>query len=112
MRAPGTAVAAQWRDEPDLQDPHAEEPKGNRTMVGLTATGTPIVSLDYIESPQDTSWTNAGSLQPTTAYRRQRLPVGKQPYGMAFRFQQLVPSAVTRIFDLGIEHWESERSRL
>ena len=112
VRAPGTAVAAQWRDEPDLQDPHAEEPKGNRPMVGLTATGTPIVSLDYIESPQDTSWTNAGSLQPTTAYRRQRLPVGKQPYGMAFRFQQLVPSAVTRIFDLGIEHWESERSRL
>jgi hypothetical protein len=106
VRLPGTAVAAQWRDV-DGMDPDAAPP-----APALAAIGTPIIGVEYIKGPQETAWLAAGNLPSSTTYRRQRLPVGKQPYGVAFRVKQLVPSSVTRVFDLGVEHWPSERSRL
>ena len=79
--------------------------------VRASAT-SPILGVDYIKTPQETTWLPAGNLPPSATYRRQRLPVGKQPYGIAFRVRQLVPSTVTRLFDLAVEESPSERSRL
>jgi len=106
IRLPGLAVAAQWRDN-DGMDPDAHPPG---QIVPLA--DTPILGVEYIKGPQETVWQAAGNLPSSTNYRRQRLPVGKQPHGIAFRVKQLAPSSVTRVFDLAVEHWPSERSRL
>jgi hypothetical protein len=38
--------------------------------------------------------------------------VNQFPYGVAFKVRQLVPSTVTRVFDLGVEATAAERSRV
>ena len=110
VRAPGTAVAAGWRAD-DGMDPDAQAHPAQAT--GLQAVdGTPVLSVEYLKGPQDTDWIDAGDVPATTSYHRHRLPVGKQPYGIAFRVRQVAPSSVTRVFDLAVEAWPKERSAL
>jgi hypothetical protein len=104
VRVPGAAVAAQWRR--DL-DPEADPP-----AAVATNGSTPMMTVEYIQGPQRTDWEAAGTLPSSDDIRRQRLPVGKQALGMAFRVKQAAPSSVTRIFDLSAYQWPSERSRL
>ena len=109
VRPPGTALAASWRSH-DGMDHDADVP-GQAT--GLAAVGgAPVLSVEYIKGPQETAWIAGGDLPPTDTYHRRRLPVGKQPYGVAFRVKQIAPSSVTRIFDLAVEEWPKERSAL
>jgi len=109
VRPPGTAVAAAWRAH-DGMDPDAQPPA---TATGLAVVaGSPVLSVEYIKGPQETSWVAGGNLPPSDNYLRRRLQVGKQPYGIAFRVKQVQPSSVTRIFDLAVEEWPKERSAL
>lgn len=73
---------------------------------------TPLLELGYITSPQETNYVVAGKLPDTTRYTRYRLPIGRQPYGIAFRVRQIAPSSVTRIFNLGVDGQATERSRV
>jgi len=78
------------------------------------AAATPnMFDLSYIDvSPQDPTFTLAGSYPSTDRYQRFRTPVGKNTYGIAFRFEQKVPSTVTRIFDLAVDAHMTERGRV
>jgi len=78
----------------------------------VLASLAPILEVSYIRSPQQTSYATLGQLPVTTEYRRFRLPVNQFPYGVAFKVRQLVPSTVTRVFDLGVEATAAERSRV
>lgn len=104
VRTPGTAVAAGWRRE---LDPDAEPP-----AVVPASTGSPVLTIEYIQGPQRSDWELAGAMPSSTDLRRQRLPVGKQTLGIAFRVTQTAPSSVTRLFDLSVYQWPSERSRI
>jgi hypothetical protein len=69
------------------------------------------LEVGYIRSPQESSYVPIGILPTTSEYSRYRLPVGQNPYGIGFKVTQLLPSVVTRIFDLGVEAGADERSR-
>ena len=70
------------------------------------------MKVGYIRNPQQTAYTDIGHLPSTNGYERYRLPVGQNPYGIAFHVEQLLPSTVTRIFDLAVEAQPGERSRV
>ena len=77
----------------------------------VLATVAPVLQLGFIANPSDVAYTSAGNLPPTTRYTRYKLPVNRGSYGMAFRVKQLVPSTVTRVYDLAVEGWPLEQSR-
>jgi hypothetical protein len=78
----------------------------------VLAALAPVLDVGYITSPQRTAYTSVGVLPGTTEYARYRLPVGRLPYGIAFRVAQTAPTTATRIFDLGVEAQGVERSRI
>jgi len=79
-------------------------------LVGLAVQQ--ILQMGYIRSPQQSTYTTLGTFPSTGGYTRYRLPLGQFPYGVAFRVQQLLPSTVTRVFDLAVEAQGAERSRV
>lgn len=103
-------LPADWRREYGDQDGGGilDLPSGIATPGSVAST----LQVGYITSPQDTSYTIAGALPSSAEYTRYRLPVGKGRYGLAFQVTQLAPSTVTRIFDLAVESWTAERSRV
>jgi hypothetical protein len=76
------------------------------------ASATQALQCAYILNPQDTTWTTAGTYPLTSLYTRNRLPIGKMPYGIAFQIQQISPTSVTRVNDIAIEAHPVERSRV
>jgi len=112
VRAPGDAPNVEadafpggWRRQiEDGELPHADE-------LALRAVQQ-TMQLGYIRSPQQLTYTTLGVFPTTNGYTRYRLPIGQFPYGVAFKVQQLLPSNVTRIFDLGVEAQAAERSRV
>lgn len=73
---------------------------------------TPVLDIGYATTPQQPAYVDAGKLPATDEYTRYRLPVGKFPYGLAFKVAQTEATNVLRVFDLGIEAWAGERSRI
>lgn len=71
-----------------------------------------VLEIGYIRNPTDTTYALAGRLPETQDYRRYRLPISKNPYGMAFRIRQIAPSYVTRLYGLAVEASTEERSRV
>jgi hypothetical protein len=71
-----------------------------------------LLEVGYITSPHVSDYTIAGTLPETTKYSRYRLPINKNPYGIAFRVRQTGGSHVTRIYDLATEAQADERSRV
>ena len=72
----------------------------------------PLISIAYMGSPQG-AFVSAGNIVAgTSGYTRRRVPLGKNPYGVAFAVAVTDGAARTRIFDLGIEAEPIERSRV
>jgi len=78
----------------------------------VPAAGPDPLKLSYIVGPADTNWTAAGTVPATLDYSRWRLPVGKAPYGIAFRIEQVQPTNVTRVSDIAVDAHTIERSRV
>lgn len=104
-----TAGAMQWRHEPDNEGVVLDPAQVNAAAVSAL---TQMLEVGYIRNPTDTTYTIAGRLPETQDLRRFRLPIGKHPYGMAFRVRQLAPSYVTRLYGLEVEASADERSRV
>jgi hypothetical protein len=71
-----------------------------------------VLDLSYILNPQDTSYTSLGSLPQTSRYTRYRLPMGQFPYGAAFRVRQTQGTSALRVYDLSLDVYAAERSRI
>ena len=99
------AEPAGWREPLEGR----EAPPANGTPRAATPD---LLTVSYILSPQDVAFTQAGVYPATTKYERFRVPVGKYPYGIAFKVTQNHPSNVTRVFDIALEAHSSERSRV
>jgi hypothetical protein len=100
-------VPAGWRYGGDEAGP---EPAVLDQIAELAAQQ--VVSLGYVRSPQDPAYTALGTLPDTNQYTRFRLPIGQNPYGIAFKVAQIAATSVLRIFDLGVEDQAGERSRV
>ena len=110
-RIPGTVLSASpgaWRAELGPE----EGPVLASPPPRITDVAAPVLSLGYIRSPQDASYTSLGNLPGTTAYQRFRLPINQFPYGAAFQISQTASTSVLRIFDFALEAMGAERSNL
>jgi hypothetical protein len=76
-----------------------------------TVAAQQVLQMGYVRSPQDPNYTAIGTLPSTGAYTRYKLPLGQFPYGVAFKVAQVLPTTVTRVFDLATEAQAVERSR-
>ena len=104
-RVPTAIVLEGTEDEPTVPEPPPPPP-------AVLAELAPVLEFSYITSPQRANYTVAGILPSTDEYRRFRLPIGKMPYGIAFRVKQTAATSATRIFDLGVEAQSLERGRV
>jgi len=108
IRTNGVALddmPASWRVGYQVEDEALPRDSERASLPGM-------IDVGYILTPQDTNYTSAGSYPSTGKYTRFRLPVGKAPYGVAFRVRQLQPSTVTRIFEIGVDAHPVERGRV
>jgi hypothetical protein len=80
----------------------------SRLPAGVTDQA---MQVEYIDSPELVAYTNAGRLPGTDRYRRYRVPVGRYPYGIAFRVKQITPMTALRVYDLAVDAQATERSR-
>jgi hypothetical protein len=109
------SIAMNWRGEPLREGDHEQylETIDPQEVNGeVKAALAKLLEVGYVTSPQVKTYTVAGNLPETTKYGRRKLPVGKHPYGIAFRVRQTSGSFVTRIYDLAIESSQDERSRI
>lgn len=76
------------------------------------APSAEVLDLGYIRSPPDINYISLGQFPNTNQYRRYRLPLGKAPYGVAFRVRQVAATTALRVYDLAVEAGAMERSRV
>jgi hypothetical protein len=76
-------------------------PAGNVMSVGYRLT--PVI-LD--------SFVNVGGLPFSNLYDRKRLPIGRSAYGIQVHLEQILPSHISRLYDIGIEEWPIDRGRV
>ena len=74
---------------------------GNVLKVGYRLT--PVV-LD--------SFVDVGGLPFSNLYDRKRLPIGRPGYGVQVHVEQVLPSHMSRLYDIGIEQHPLDRSRV
>lgn len=80
-------------------------PTGDVISVGYRIT--PVI-LDSFVNP-----VAAGSGIPfSTMYDRKRLPVGRPAYGIQVHLEQILPSHMSRLYDIGVEAWPVDRGRV
>jgi hypothetical protein len=108
------ALAMDWRFETKPEGPQQQQLEAvAEEQNGVAATALQkLMEVGYILDPHDAAYTVAGVLPETSRYTRYRLPVNKNPYGLAFRIRQTAASHVTRVYDLGVEQQGDERSRV
>lgn len=74
------------------------------------ATDNPDIDVSYILTPEETSYTSAGSFTETATLQRKSLDVRKQGVGIAFMFSG--SNAGDRLlYDLEVEAWPYEQTR-
>ena len=105
-------IAMAWRDYAGLDS--FEDPSGQvaqATNGESRAALAKLLEIGYITSPHVLTYNVIGSFPATTDYSRYKLPVRKNPFGIAFRVRQTGASHVTRVYDLAVEASGDERSR-
>jgi hypothetical protein len=80
---------------------------GNVLTVGYRLT--PVI-LDSFVAATGSGGTNG--LPYSTLYDRKRLPVGRPGYGTQVHVEQVLPSHISRLYDIGIEAWEIDQGRV
>ena len=78
----------------------------------VTPSSVAPMRLGYSVSPEANSYVNSGFLPVTTGYDRRKVPVNEFPYGVAFYVDTTDQTSIVRIYDIAVEAWAGERSRL
>lgn len=77
------------------------------------ATDNPALTMSYLRSPEETSYTAISPTLPENTRReRKRVPLAFQDYGVALKIAQTNASADTRLFAIEAEVEAKEGSRL
>lgn len=72
----------------------------------------PVLSVDYLHSPEDLAYKNLGGFRYAAAYIRRKLPFRGRFLGAAFRVTQVRPTRDTRIYNLAVRMNEEEENRI
>lgn len=75
------------------------------------AADNPTVAVSFITTPEETSYTSAGSLDEATTYRRERVGISRQAYGVALKFARSGAGDFL-LYDIGYDAHPLEPSRL
>lgn len=113
--ADGTAV------EPEIETPYYFDRPGKKTWKHVyvsydirdAATDNPTLTVSYIDSPEETSYTAlTPTLSETTGFTRKRIPIRKSAHGLAFKIAQINASSDTRGYTLEADVHSRELSRV
>ena len=105
---------------PVLETGYFEGEVGVKTLLRLfvgydirdAATDNPFLSVAYIDSPEETSYTVlTPNLTETSAYIRQMLQMDVSALGLALKIEQSNPSADTRLYGIELDAQQREPSR-
>jgi hypothetical protein len=58
------------------------------------------------------AFVSAGTLPYSNLYDRKRLPIGRPGYGIQVHVEQVLPSHISRLYDIAIENWPVDRGRV
>jgi hypothetical protein len=116
---------------PPVPDPPAPVPRPPIPLPPYTESGDPnnpgftfndpnVLRIGYIvNSPSypvsellTPATVDAGWLPEAKGYARYKLPVGKFGYGISVFLDTTMPVGYFRLYDIGVEYWGAERSRL
>lgn len=89
---------------------HATQKQTPFTGVALTVGYrlTPVVLDSFV----DAAPISGGGLPFSNLYDRKRLPVGRPGYGIQVHVEQVLPSHISRLYDIGIEAWPVDEGRV
>lgn len=58
------------------------------------------------------SFVDIGGIPYSITYDRKRLPVGRPGYGIQVHVEQVLPSHISRLYDIGVEAWPVDEGRV
>jgi hypothetical protein len=76
-------------------------PAGNLMRVSYRLT--PVVIDDFLD---------IGGFGSSNRYTRKRLPVGRNGYGIQVHLEQIAPSHISRLYDIGVEQTKQDQSKV
>lgn len=86
----------------------ATDPKAPVLRVGYRLT--PVILDSFVEVGQLPA--NQNGIPFSNVYDRKRLPVGRPGYGIQVHIEQVLPSHISRLYDVGVENWPIDGSRV
>jgi hypothetical protein len=84
------------------------DPKAPVLRVGYRLT--PVILDSFVEMGQLPANTNG--LPYSLMYDRKRLPLGRPGYGIQVHIEQVVPTHISRLYDIAVENWPLDGSRV
>jgi len=85
----------------------------SHTTVQATPSATNLLRVSYRLRPWPfTPYTPIGELPGKDDYKRHRLRMGKRGYGVGIKVEQIVPSYISRLHDIGVDEWAQDRGKL
>lgn len=74
------------------------------------ATDNPTVAVDYITTPEETSYTTGNTFSENTTYDRKLTEVNKRAWGVALKYTR-ANAGDFLLYDIGVDGWQLEMSR-
>lgn len=75
--------------------------------------GTEVLAVSYLTGPSDTVYDDfTQGLKRATEYTRRKLSLGLRVLGLAIRIDQTVPTRDTRIYDVAVDVYPEEETRV
>ena len=87
----------------------ATDPTTPALRVGYRIT--PVILDKFIEMGQIPE-ANSNGIPYSNLYDRKRLPVGRPGYGIQVHVEQVAPSHISRLYDVAVENWPLDGSRV
>ena len=85
----------------------------SHTTAQATQSNADLLEVSYKLRPWPYApYTMLGSLPGEDDYKRHRLRLGRNGYGVAVKVQQIVPTYLSRLHDVAIDQWPQDRGKL
>jgi hypothetical protein len=83
-------------------------------MAGVANGGAQVLQVEYRVNPAPTrtDFAVAGTIPNQLQYTRNRVNVGRRGYGIQIVVRHLVPTYLTRLYDVAVGEWAQDRGKL
>ena len=83
------------------------------TVQAVPNPTTNLLRISYRIRPWPfTPYTPIGDIPGRDDYKRNRVRLGKRGYGVAIKVEQILPTYLSRLHDIGVDEWPQDRGKL